>query len=120
MKGLRNLLLTERERLAKILQVTEKRLRNSPEGTLRVSKNRKYTQYYHCAPEHKTGKYITKGNEPLAYALAQKAYDEKKPYMNKLNTVVLTAIAVIIPILGFLPGLTMDNLANLAQGFSTK
>lgn len=77
MKGLRNLLLTERERLAKILQVTEKRLRNSPEGTLRVSKNRKYTQYYHCTPEHKTGKYITKGNEPLAYALAQKAYDEK-------------------------------------------
>lgn len=57
--------------------------------------------------------FLEKNTDPAV----QKAYDEKKPYMNKLNAVALTAIAVIIPILGFLPGLTMDNLANLAQGF---
>ncbi len=47
----------------------------------------------------------------------QKAFDEKKPYMNRLNRAVLIAIALIIPVLGMLPALTMDNLANLAQGF---
>ena len=47
----------------------------------------------------------------------QKGYDAKKPYWKKVGAVALTATACLIPVLGMLPGLTMDRLADLAQGF---
>ena len=56
---------------------TKERLAYAPEGSLRLSKTKKYQQYYHCTDENKTGKYIPKGNNALVCALAQKAYDEK-------------------------------------------
>jgi len=47
----------------------------------------------------------------------QQRYDEKKPYWKTVSAVALTATACLIPVLGMLPGLTMDRLADLAQGF---
>ena len=47
----------------------------------------------------------------------QKKYDAKKPYWKTVGAFALTATACVIPVLGMLPGLTMDRLADLAQGF---
>jgi len=47
----------------------------------------------------------------------QKKYDEKKRYMNPVSTVALGISAVLFPIMGMFPTLTMDNLADLAQNF---
>ncbi len=47
----------------------------------------------------------------------QKRYDGKKPYWKKVGAAALTATACLIPVLGMLPGVTMDRLADLAQGF---
>ena len=47
----------------------------------------------------------------------QRAYDARKPYMKPVSAAVLTASAAIIPVLGMLPYVTMDRLADLAQGF---
>ena len=50
-------------------------------------------------------------------AKVQAAYDAKKPYWNPIGAVALTAAALLIPVMGALPGLTMDRLADAAQGF---
>jgi hydrogenase-4 component B len=47
----------------------------------------------------------------------QKKYDAQKPYWKPVGAAALTATACVIPVLGMLPGLTMDRLADLAQGF---
>jgi len=47
----------------------------------------------------------------------QNRYDAKKPYWKGASAVALTAVACLIPVLGMLPGTTMDHLADLAQGF---
>ena len=47
----------------------------------------------------------------------QKRYDGIKSYWKKISAVSLTATACLIPVLGMLPGLTMDRLADLAQSF---
>ena len=81
MKGLKRMLLEEQKRLEQIIQTTKASLKDAPEGTLRVSKHRKYTQYYHRTDENKqiqnNGKYIKKNEQELVWKLAQKAYDEK-------------------------------------------
>ncbi len=77
MRGLKNLLLEERKRLEKIVEVVQVQLKTMPEGSLRLSKSKEYIQYYHCTEENKLGKYIVKGNDELIQALAQKSYDEK-------------------------------------------
>lgn len=77
MKGLKNLLLAEQEKLEKIIETTKIQLSDVPEGTLRLSKSQKYTQYYHSTEKNKAGKYIAKGNEELIRKLAQKSYDER-------------------------------------------
>ena len=54
------------------------RLKNAPEGTLRLSGCRKSIQYYRCLPGgRKNGEYLPKSREKLIRALAQKSYDEK-------------------------------------------
>ena len=50
-------------------------------------------------------------------AAAQKAYDGKKPYWKTVSAGALILVAGAIPVLGTAPGLTMDRLADLAQGF---
>lgn len=76
MRGLRKILLEERKRLERIIKVVQVQLETMPEGSLRLSKNKKYIQYYHCTAENKLGKYIVKENDELIQALAQKSYDE--------------------------------------------
>ncbi len=77
MKGLKQLLVKEKERLEDIIKISTKRLKDVPEGSLRLSKTKKYVQYYHCTNENKFGKYIPKGKEELVRKLIQKSYDEK-------------------------------------------
>lgn len=77
MKGLKKMLLAEQARLEHIVQKTNARLNDAPEGSLRLSKTQNYLQFYHCTNENKKGRYIAKENELLARQLAQKAYDEK-------------------------------------------
>lgn len=60
-----------------MIRISEERLKDVPEGSLRLSKTKSYTQYYHCTNENKLGKYISKGNEKLVQRLIQKSYDEK-------------------------------------------
>ena len=55
----------------------KKSLQAAPQGTLHISKNKGYTQYYHRSEGNKrTGKFIKKKDLELAAHLAQKAYDE--------------------------------------------
>lgn len=77
MKGLKKLLLEERARLEKIVEISKNRLKDMPEGSLRLSKSKNYVQYYYCTDDNKRGKYISKENRNLIQQLAQKAYDEK-------------------------------------------
>jgi len=50
-------------------------------------------------------------------AQVQAAYDEKNLYWKPVSAAALTAAAVLIPVMGMLPGFTMDRLADMAQGF---
>ena len=50
-------------------------------------------------------------------AALQKRFDEKKPYLNRISLGALLAVACVIPVLGMLPQLTMDAMADMAQGF---
>lgn len=78
MSSLREMLLYEQARLEKILRKTEEQLKDAPQGTLRLSNSKKWTQYYHCTSEgRKNGVYIAKSNDKLIHQLAQKSYDEK-------------------------------------------
>ena len=61
--------------LQAIIQGTEERIRNAPEGTLSVKNYRGRENYYQTLP---TGeKYLNKESEAIAFALAQKGYDIK-------------------------------------------
>ena len=78
MAGLREMLMQEQNRLENIVQKTREQLKDTPQGTLRLSSSKKWVQYYHCMPgEKKNGEYIPKTNEDLIRRLAQKSYDEK-------------------------------------------
>ena len=50
-------------------------------------------------------------------AAAQKRYGEKKRYWTTLSGAALTAVTLAIPVMGMLPTVTMDALADMAQGF---
>lgn len=47
----------------------------------------------------------------------QAAYDEKKPYMNRMTGFALTLSAVVLLLWGLAPRLTMERIARLGQGF---
>ena len=47
----------------------------------------------------------------------QAAFDAKTTYWKPVSAVALTAAAVLIPVMGLLPGLTMDRMADMAQEF---
>ena len=49
-------------------------------------------------------------------ANVQAAYDRKKPYWKPVGAAALTVTA-LIPLMGMVPGLTMDSLADMAQAF---
>ena len=74
--GLKKQLLLEQERLEKIHKKVKQELENAPEGTLRLSKSKGCTQYYHCKKDTTyNGVYIPKMKMELARQLAQKAYN---------------------------------------------
>ncbi len=78
MANLKTMLLKEQNRLRQILEKTEDRLQEAPQGTLRLSKCGKSVQYYHCMPGgRKNGTYLPRTECEFARRLAQKAYDEK-------------------------------------------
>lgn len=78
MVNLKEKLLQEKKRLEYILKKTEKQLKDAPEGSLRLSNTRKWTQYYYYLPgEREKEHYISKDNEDLIRKLAQKGYDAK-------------------------------------------
>ena len=77
MKGLKELLLEEQQRLEKIIDETRNRLKDAPTGTLRMSKSHNTLKYYRCTKGKKSGIYINRNNIDMARKLAQKAYDEK-------------------------------------------
>lgn len=77
MKGLKNLLVKEQEKLQRIIRISKTRLENVPEGKLRISKSHGYIQYYQCTEDNNAGRYICKENAELVRKLAQKTYDEK-------------------------------------------
>lgn len=77
MEKLMELLSAEEQRLKKIVDITKNRLKDSPAGTLRISKSHNKLQYYRCTKEKRLGFYISKDNIDLVRQLAQKAYDEK-------------------------------------------
>lgn len=47
----------------------------------------------------------------------QKIYDEKKKYMSGLSRAVIAAAAVILPMLGAVPSMTMDKMADAVMPF---
>ena len=47
----------------------------------------------------------------------QKKYDGMKNYMNRVSACVLTICAVIFPVMGMLPYMTMDKMADMSEGF---
>ena len=47
----------------------------------------------------------------------QEAYDEKKDYMSLLSKIVIGIAAMVLPILGMFPRLTMDRLADAGMHF---
>ena len=47
----------------------------------------------------------------------QNRYDAGKPYWKPASAAALIAVAFMIPVLGMLPGYTMDRMADMAQGF---
>lgn len=66
----------ELQKLAKLRKQAEKSLRNSPEGTLVVSKSNGVIQFFHKKEKSdKKGQYINKKNQNLIAALSQKEYD---------------------------------------------
>lgn len=77
MKGLKNKLLEEQNRLEQMIKFQKEQLKNVPEGSLRLSKSHGKLQFYHCTDENKKGKYISKDNQHLIHSLAQKTYDER-------------------------------------------
>ena len=72
-------LLTARlSEVSTLLEEKQKALQNAPEGSLRVSKSGKTTQFYQITKTGDThGKYIPAKNNKLVKALAQKDYDKK-------------------------------------------
>ncbi len=61
----------------KVISEAEKSLKKAPKGSLKLSKSNGSMQYYHRLEESKELVYISKKNESLVKALAQKDYDQR-------------------------------------------
>lgn len=58
--------------------------------------------------------FIEKNND----AAVQEKYDSLKGrYMNKVSAFALTVSATLLPVMGFFPGIVMNTLADMGQGF---
>ena len=61
--------------------------------------------------------YVAVFVEKNADAAVQAKYDGMKTYMKPASAVVLTVCAAIFPIMGALPYITMDKMADMSEGF---
>ena len=50
-------------------------------------------------------------------AQVQATFDAQTTYWKPVSAVALITAAILIPVMGLLPGLTMDRMANMAQSF---
>ena len=57
--------------------------------------------------------FVEKNADPAVQA----SYDEKTPYVTPLTALVLAVSALVLPVFGLLPTLTLDRLADAAQEF---
>ena len=57
--------------------------------------------------------FLEKNND----AAVQASFDRKKKYMRPVSAAPLAVTALLIPVMGMFPSLTMERLADLAQGF---
>ena len=86
MQGLKELLVKESKRIKEIKRTVDERLKDVPDGTLRITTAKKQVQYIQCKQVQCTEtsdrqefklSYIKKDDLPLAKQLAQKSYDQK-------------------------------------------
>ncbi|MDO5445021.1 MAG: hypothetical protein Q4F31_05300 [Eubacteriales bacterium] len=98
--------------LQAIIQGTEERINNAPEGTLSVKSYRGRENYYQTLP---TGeKYLNKENEAVAVSLAQKGYDIKvKKYAESELKYLLSYFS------GVNPGKIEDLYSSLPESRSS-
>ena len=75
MKGLKSMLLKEQQYLETICSKAEEELKSSPDGCLRVSKDKYRIRYYHCTT-NRNGTYISSNDMELVRQLAQKKYNQ--------------------------------------------
>lgn len=79
MKTIITMLENERKELEKVIASTEKRLKDSPKGYLRIAKKKNKIEYYYKTNEKGissgNGKYMKKSEYPLAKKIAQRDYD---------------------------------------------
>ena len=69
---------SEKKRLETIIQKVSHRLKNAPEGNVRVIKHKNSCQYFHITKKgDTTGIYIPVANRQTAVSLIQKRYDQK-------------------------------------------
>lgn len=79
MQNMEELLIDERQRLEKCIEKVQRRLKEAPEGHLRIRKNRGYTECYLRNEEDSycsNGKYMGKEEMSLAKKIAQRDYDK--------------------------------------------
>lgn len=79
MRGLKEMLMKEQQRLYMIEEKLKKDMQDVPEGALRISQSNNCIQYYQYmkGDKSKRGKYLRKSEEKLIRQLAQKNYNEK-------------------------------------------
>lgn len=78
MTKFKEMLEIEEKRLTNIVKNVKEQLKDAPEGSLRITKCKKWIQFYHKTSEtKKNGIYIPKSNMELVRQLAQKEYAEK-------------------------------------------
>lgn len=81
MKRMEAKLKNEANQLKKIIDNVKRRLKNAPNGHLRISKNRGRIEYYfkdeECCAFRKNGRYMKSNERKIAKAIAQRDYDKQ-------------------------------------------
>ena len=79
MRRIEAILRNETNQLKKIIENVQKRLKNAPNGHLRISKSRGRVEYYfkdeECSAVRKNGRYMKANERKLAKSIAQRDYD---------------------------------------------
>lgn len=79
MRRIEVMLKNEANQLKKVIENAKKRLKNAPNGHLRISKSRGRIEYYfkdeECSATRKNGRYMKANEKKLAKSIAQRDYD---------------------------------------------